>query len=160
MLPPETARVWSLLEKVPTLAGAILIGGTALALRLNHRHSYDLDFCFRSRRLPTRQIEQVLAALAAKGITVFVRAGPRPTIPALNPYPPATRRPWSKCATISLPRATASKSRAPDHVSPWVNHSVGEKIKRNAGAKKCAPKSVSPAGREAGKPRAVIIPLL
>jgi hypothetical protein len=69
MLPAETARVWAFLEKEPSLAGAILIGGTPLALRIGHRRSYDLDFCFPVPRLPVRQIEAVMEALAAGGIS-------------------------------------------------------------------------------------------
>jgi hypothetical protein len=69
MLPTETASVWAVLEKEPSLAGAILIGGTALALRIGHRRSYDLDFCFPAARLPRHQIEMVIEALAAGGIS-------------------------------------------------------------------------------------------
>jgi len=56
-------------EKEPTLAGTILIGGTALALRIGHRRSYDLDFCLRAPRLLGHQIEGVIEALAATGIS-------------------------------------------------------------------------------------------
>jgi len=69
MLPPETGSLWLRLEKEPALAGAILVGGTALALRIGHRRSYDLDFCFRAHRLPGRQIEGVIESLAATGIS-------------------------------------------------------------------------------------------
>lgn len=69
MLPAETQKVWAVLEKEPTLAGAILIGGTALALQIGHRRSYDLDLCFCTQQLPIRQIDRVIAALEGAGIT-------------------------------------------------------------------------------------------
>lgn len=46
------AEVWAVLEKEPSLAGAILIGGTSLALRIGHRLTYDLDFFGRPDCLP------------------------------------------------------------------------------------------------------------
>lgn len=98
MLPIETARVWAFLEKEPSLAGAILIGGTALALRIGHRCSYDLDFCFPAPRLPLRQIEAVVEALADGGISAQRR-----------PYQPFMRLSWQKTEVSSiLPPAEGS----------------------------------------------------
>jgi predicted nucleotidyltransferase component of viral defense system len=45
VLPTATARVWPVLAQVLP-AGAALYGGTALAVRLRHRQSRDLDFFF------------------------------------------------------------------------------------------------------------------
>ena len=50
---PETERVWKFLKDEPSLAGFVLVGGTALALRLGHRRSEDLDLI--SNALLTRQ---------------------------------------------------------------------------------------------------------
>ena len=60
MLPPETARVWDFLKTQTALAGFILIGGSALALRLGHRRSEDLDLACPEPRLPLRRLEALL----------------------------------------------------------------------------------------------------
>ncbi len=55
MLPPDTQEVWNFLKEQPALAGFILIGGSGLALRIEHRLSEDLDLaCCESRpyRMP------------------------------------------------------------------------------------------------------------
>ena len=41
---PEMRRVWPILEQVTRRLDGALIGGTALAIHLRHRKSYDLDF--------------------------------------------------------------------------------------------------------------------
>lgn len=67
MLPAETARAWRALEKEPLLADAILVGGTALALRIQHRLSEDLDFLFPSVRLPRTKLRACVQKLMAAG---------------------------------------------------------------------------------------------
>lgn len=64
MLPPETQRVWERLQSEPLLAGFVLVGGTALTLRL----SEDLDFLFVGSRLPAARLQQLRLALAAEGL--------------------------------------------------------------------------------------------
>ena len=61
-LPPATRAVWRRLENEEALRGFILIGGTALSLRIGHRVSEDLDFAFPGMNLPSGQ----LAALRKK----------------------------------------------------------------------------------------------
>lgn len=56
LLPEPTKRLWLELRNEPLLAGGILIGGTALTLRIGHRRSEDLDFAFLSDRLPRTAI--------------------------------------------------------------------------------------------------------
>ena len=46
MLPVETERVWEFLKEQPALAGFVLIGGTALAPRIGHRRTEDLDLAY------------------------------------------------------------------------------------------------------------------
>jgi hypothetical protein len=60
MLPAETERVWTFLAKQPALAGFVLIGGSALALRLRHRISEDLDLAFPGPRLPRARLDALL----------------------------------------------------------------------------------------------------
>jgi hypothetical protein len=43
MLKPDTEAVWQFLRRQPSLTGFVLMGGSALALRLGHRQSEDLD---------------------------------------------------------------------------------------------------------------------
>jgi len=57
MLPPQTERVWEFLSVQPSLAGFILIGGTALAMRIKHRRSEDLDLAFPELCLPRIRLE-------------------------------------------------------------------------------------------------------
>lgn len=68
MLPPETQRVWDRLQAEPLLAGFVLVGGTALTLRIGHRVSEDLDFIFPAMRLPSPRIEQLRQTLAREGL--------------------------------------------------------------------------------------------
>jgi hypothetical protein len=43
LLPTATEKVWDFLRTQPALAGFVLVGGSALALRIHHRRSEDLD---------------------------------------------------------------------------------------------------------------------
>jgi hypothetical protein len=61
-LPPATRAVWRRFENEEALRGFILVGGTALSLRIGHGVSEDLDFAFLGMNLPSGQ----LAALRKK----------------------------------------------------------------------------------------------
>lgn len=52
LLPPKTESVWTFLKDQTALAGAVLVGGSALALRIQHRLSEDLDLVFCAPTLP------------------------------------------------------------------------------------------------------------
>lgn len=67
MLPPETERAWNFLKDQPALAGFVLVGGSALALRIGHRVSEDLDFVWTERRLPRNRLEALHRAAEASG---------------------------------------------------------------------------------------------
>jgi len=60
LLPEPTKALWLKLRDDPLLKGGILIGGTALTLRIGHRRSEDLDFAFLSERLPAAAINLLL----------------------------------------------------------------------------------------------------
>jgi len=60
LLPEPTRSLWLKLREEPLLKDAILIGGTALSLRIGHRRSEDLDFAFLSEKLPTAAISLLL----------------------------------------------------------------------------------------------------
>lgn len=68
MLKPETARLWERLKSEPLLAGSVLVGGTALAMHLNHRLSEDLDFMFPVPRLPAARLDALRRRAAAEGL--------------------------------------------------------------------------------------------
>ena len=76
MLRPDTKLLWERLSGLPSLAGFVLIGGSALALHADHRLSEDLDFTFigleraTPNRLPRIQIEAALSSLRAEGSMV------------------------------------------------------------------------------------------
>lgn len=65
-LPENTERLLRELDTEPLCDGFILAGGTALALHLDHRSSEDLDFVFRSERLPKKRIEELLRILGTR----------------------------------------------------------------------------------------------
>jgi len=60
LLPKPTKALWVRLRDEPLLRSSILIGGTALTLRIGHRQSEDLDFAFLSDKLPTASISMLL----------------------------------------------------------------------------------------------------
>jgi hypothetical protein len=67
-LPPETARLWKRLEAEPLLAGWYLLGGTALALRIAHRRSEDLDFAWPGQsKLPRPALSALTRQLGSEG---------------------------------------------------------------------------------------------
>ena len=56
MLRPDTQRLWEILQTCPAMRGFVLVGGTALTLRLGHRISEDLDFMWPAPRLPEGRV--------------------------------------------------------------------------------------------------------
>lgn len=67
MLPADTKQVWSFLKEQPALAGFVLVGGSALALRIRHRMSEDLDFVSSEPRLPRARLEALCRIAEASG---------------------------------------------------------------------------------------------
>lgn len=65
MLPEPTEKLLRAIDGSPGASGLLLVGGTALALRIAHRRSADLDFAFASQRLPHRKIDKLLDELRA-----------------------------------------------------------------------------------------------
>lgn len=63
MLPESTERLLRVIDGSPSAGDLFLAGGTALALRIAHRRSADLDFAFASQRLPRRKIDKLLGEL-------------------------------------------------------------------------------------------------
>lgn len=69
-LPAETRLLWERLNQEPLLQGFVLIGGTALTLRIGHRISEDLDFAYLGQRLPMQRLKALRSLLADQGITL------------------------------------------------------------------------------------------
>ena len=67
MLPDETQKAWDCLKSESLLSDATLIGGTALALRIRHRLSEDLDFIFTTPQLPRIKIDFLVKKMEAQG---------------------------------------------------------------------------------------------
>lgn len=63
MLPAKTKDVFAQLSRVPEIGKFILVGGTALTLRIRHRLSEDLDFAYRDDKLPRRLIDKIVNRL-------------------------------------------------------------------------------------------------
>lgn len=64
-IPDATQQVLNRLKDQPALHGAIFIGGTALAVHIDHRTSFDIDLCYAQPNLPP-QLLSVFKALGAK----------------------------------------------------------------------------------------------
>lgn len=65
MLPEPTERLLRAIDGSPSARDLLLVGGTALALRIAHRKSADLDFAFGYMRLPRRKVDKLLDELRA-----------------------------------------------------------------------------------------------
>jgi hypothetical protein len=82
ILPPAQRRLWDDLEQTPQ--EFVLYGGTALALRLGHRHSEDFDFFSNisfepqsiRRRIPYLQTAEITQVDANTLTAIVVRDGP------------------------------------------------------------------------------------
>jgi hypothetical protein len=68
-LRPDTAALWARLHGHPLLKGFILIGGTALTIRIGHRVSEDLDFAYPDKQLPHAQLKAFLRSMGHQGIS-------------------------------------------------------------------------------------------
>lgn len=68
MLPKATEAVWNALREMHELSGFVLVGGTALTLRIGHRTSEDLDFARKGLRLPRERLERMMVELEKRGI--------------------------------------------------------------------------------------------
>jgi hypothetical protein len=67
VLPRDTEQVWNFLKDQPALAGFVLVGGSALTLRIDHRVSEDLDLAWTEARLPRNRLEALCRAAEAAG---------------------------------------------------------------------------------------------
>jgi hypothetical protein len=79
-MPPlreDTKRVWDFLRNHPALAGFTLVGGTALALRIGHRLSEDLDFAFNATRLPRMRLEALKKSAQEHGLSFVANDPPQ-----------------------------------------------------------------------------------
>ena len=65
---PEAERLWEWLRGQPELSGFVLIGGSALSLRIDHRVSEDLDLAYLSEKLPTQRLTTFPTAAESAGI--------------------------------------------------------------------------------------------
>lgn len=67
MLRAETQRLWDFLKERKSLSGFVLVGGTALAMHLDHRISEDLDFMIPEPKLPRARIQALKREGTAHG---------------------------------------------------------------------------------------------
>lgn len=75
-LRPDTRAVWDAFDGHPLLKGFVLIGGTALTLRIGHRVSEDLDLAFTGRKLPRVQIAALVKHLGGMGVDLRLAQNP------------------------------------------------------------------------------------
>ncbi len=68
MLTPEAERVWSFLRESPLLSGFVLVGGSALSERIDHRLSRDLDLAFPAEKLPVDRLSALQTAARAAAV--------------------------------------------------------------------------------------------
>lgn len=69
-LSPKLVALWARLADEPRLVGFVLIGGTALAMRIAHRVSEDLDFAYLGSTLPRTRISALMDSLQRAGFDV------------------------------------------------------------------------------------------
>jgi hypothetical protein len=67
VLSPETEKLWEFLKPDTALSGFVLVGGSALALRINHRRSEDLDLAFLGQKLPRKALDLFYRKAAHSG---------------------------------------------------------------------------------------------
>ena len=75
-LRPDTRAVWAAFDGLPLLKGFVLIGGTALTLRIGHRVSEDLDLAYTGRKLPKVQIAALVKHLGGMGVDMRLAQNP------------------------------------------------------------------------------------
>ena len=68
MLPPATERFWDFLKSRPELGGFVLVGGSALSLRIGHRTSEYLDLAYLNHQLPRHRLEALVSKAQAAGL--------------------------------------------------------------------------------------------
>lgn len=66
-LPANTKSLWQRLQHEPLLQGFVLIGGTALTLRIGHRTSEDLDFAYLGAVLPRLRLNLLRQTIKKEG---------------------------------------------------------------------------------------------
>lgn len=66
-LPPDTRHLWQRMQHETLLQGFVLIGGSALTLRIGHRISEDLDFAYLGSLLPRQRISLLRQSLLREG---------------------------------------------------------------------------------------------
>jgi hypothetical protein len=76
MLRPETEKLWNSIKDSQTLKNFILVGGTALSMRISHRLSEDLDFICLTPKLPNEQINAFLKFCNQHGFSVAPNDSP------------------------------------------------------------------------------------
>lgn len=67
----STKQLWDILSVDSRLRSFFLIGETALALRIEHRISEDLDFVVLEEMLPGKRLDLVLSNLRKEGLSVM-----------------------------------------------------------------------------------------
>lgn len=73
----DTRVVWEQLDGHPLLKGFVLIGGTALTLRIGHRVSDDLDFAYATgEHLPRSRLDLLPRSLLDRGVALVLNQSP------------------------------------------------------------------------------------
>jgi predicted nucleotidyltransferase component of viral defense system len=76
MLPKDTAELWNFLKEQRGMRGFILIGGSALSLRIGHRISEDLDVVYQGQRLPSTRLSALVKSLENSGFFLLATDDP------------------------------------------------------------------------------------
>lgn len=70
VLSTQAKEVFNFLAKQEEMKAFCLIGGTAMALQVNHRKSEDLDFCCFSKQLNQADLNEILLRMKIEGFDV------------------------------------------------------------------------------------------
>lgn len=76
MLPERTAEVWNFLKIQPAMNGFVLLGGSALSLRISHRLSEDLDVAFIGFSLPSARLAALSRTFQTNGFNIVATDDP------------------------------------------------------------------------------------
>ena len=67
----RTSKVWDFLKFQKAMGGFVLLGGSALSLRINHRFSEDLDVAFTGLPLPTARLHALSRSFGEHGVAII-----------------------------------------------------------------------------------------
>jgi predicted nucleotidyltransferase component of viral defense system len=85
-IPDKTRKVFDLFSSEKSLRDFVLIEGTALSIQLHHRLSEDLDFCFFSEKLNSRELDSLIQKISSSHQVHLLTPASKITQARINGY--------------------------------------------------------------------------